>query len=1153
MHGFILKKNTKVMKTKSLILGLGMLCLNAASYAQGLTGIVVEKYYLTNAADGANALANSASTTLNTGTTVYRVYVDMAAGYKFSQIYGNAAHNLKVNTTTNFYNDPNYGVSLNPGTISIVNVKKNTAMIDSYFTTGGTATGKVGVPKTEDTDGTLGNTQNILANNAGGCFGLPIMGTSGQDGMVASSTATYVVPNALGLGSILDVLDQTVGNSITITNGSIAALGGIVGATTSNMVLVGQFTTNGNFSFELNVQLVNIATGLAENYVASNPTGSELTHASLILTANTAPTVSITAPANNANIITGTAVSITANAADANGTVSQVEFFVDGTSIGVDATSPYAASYTAAVGSHNITAQAKDNDCAVTTSSTVAITVANNQAPTVSVSAPSSATAGASVTFTATAADVDGTVAQVEFFVNNTSVGVDNSSPYSMAYTPSIGAGQLVKAVATDNLGLTGVSTNATMNVVGNNPPTVSITAPLSSAAYIAPAVVTINATAADNDGTVSQVEFFVNNVSVGVDLSSPYTVNWTSTPGNKTIVAKATDNNSAITTSATLSLVIADPNALPYAIQSNTQNCDVPTFCIPLAVALASPIDNVKGYDVILNYDNTKLIPTGNITVFNDLTTASYVETAYSINAPVNNVGSMNISAFFNGTAPSSAEFQGTGKIFCVEFAKSSNFNATDSAVVSISFLQESYITGVVSKSASSGKAYSVKNENYIGNLKFWLDNSPIIYDNSQPNNYLVTNIYGMTGTTVNNPSTPVKPNLSGSFTHNLTNGLNLKIDRNIINTNSVQILINAADAVLGKTLLINGASFVPSVYQVLALDVNLDGVVSAGDISQIKQRATLSIPEFQQAWNYSAAGVSNGQPSRDWIFVDQTSVTSGAAYQISATFPANDNVGYSKGKVPMVGASLAATVTNYSTCPVITEETFKGILLGDVNGSYAAYTADGILKSDDGEIILDLENAIVDGSTVKVPVVLSSKSPVNALDLAFMFNEDKLSFQTIEALNNGTDAEDFLNPNDRTFRFSANNMENFDLNSNVAMVTFESNDGTINKKDFNSTLGLLNGKPVQVTFAKSTSIANYTDVLSIFPNPSNGTFNIVLKETANVQIMDINGKILKEVGTVNANTKQAINLENVSAGVYLMRVSNEHFSSTQRIVIEK
>ena len=95
------------MKTKNLIIGLGILCLNAVAYAQGLEGIVVEKYYSTDAADGANALAEGSITTLNTGTTVYRVYVDMAAGYKYSQIFGSNANNLKVNTTTNFFNDPN--------------------------------------------------------------------------------------------------------------------------------------------------------------------------------------------------------------------------------------------------------------------------------------------------------------------------------------------------------------------------------------------------------------------------------------------------------------------------------------------------------------------------------------------------------------------------------------------------------------------------------------------------------------------------------------------------------------------------------------------------------------------------------------------------------------------------------------------------------------------------------------------------------------------------------------------------------------------------------------------------------------------------------------------------------------------------------------
>jgi hypothetical protein len=280
------------MKTKNLIIGLGILCLNAVAYTQGLQGIVVEKYYLTNDADGANALAEGSITTLNTGTTVYRVYVDMAAGYKYSQIFGSNANNLKVNTTTNFYNDPGYGVTINPATVSVNNIRKNTMMIDSWFTTGGTAVGKVGVLKSEDTDGALVNAQGILANNAGGCFGLPINGSGAQDGFVAGTSSTYLVPNALGLGSSLDCLEGTTpGNSITITNGAIAALGGIVGATSSNMVLIGQFTTDGVFTFELNLQLVNIATGLAENYVASNPTGSQLTHPTLTRGTNLAPVV----------------------------------------------------------------------------------------------------------------------------------------------------------------------------------------------------------------------------------------------------------------------------------------------------------------------------------------------------------------------------------------------------------------------------------------------------------------------------------------------------------------------------------------------------------------------------------------------------------------------------------------------------------------------------------------------------------------------------------------------------------------------------------------------------------------------------------------------------------------------------------------------
>ncbi len=95
--------------------------------------------------------------------------------------------------------------------------------------------------------------------------------------------------------------------------------------------------------------------------------------------ANKAPTVSITNPLVNANLTVGVATTITANAADADGTVSSVEFFSGSTSLGVDTTSPYSVSFTpSTVGAVALTAKATDNLGAITTSAVVS---ANAVAP----------------------------------------------------------------------------------------------------------------------------------------------------------------------------------------------------------------------------------------------------------------------------------------------------------------------------------------------------------------------------------------------------------------------------------------------------------------------------------------------------------------------------------------------------------------------------------------------------------------------------------------------------------------------------------------------------------------------------------------------------------------------------------------------------
>jgi len=55
--------------------------------------------------------------------------------------------------------------------------------------------------------------------------------------------------------------------------------------------------------------------------------------------------------------------------------------------------------------------------------------------------------------------------------------------------------------------------------------PTISITNPLSGGVFMAPATVTIGANAAVSSGTVTNVQFFTNGISVGSDQTSPFSL----------------------------------------------------------------------------------------------------------------------------------------------------------------------------------------------------------------------------------------------------------------------------------------------------------------------------------------------------------------------------------------------------------------------------------------------------------------------------------------------------------------------------------------------------------------------------------------------------------------------------------------------------
>ena len=92
--------------------------------------------------------------------------------------------------------------------------------------------------------------------------------------------------------------------------------------------------------------------------------------------ANQDPTVSISAPSTSDIFLVNSSITVTADASDADGSVSAVEFFADGSSIGTDATSPYSVSWTPTVdGAYDLTAVATDDQGATTTSGIVSVTI----------------------------------------------------------------------------------------------------------------------------------------------------------------------------------------------------------------------------------------------------------------------------------------------------------------------------------------------------------------------------------------------------------------------------------------------------------------------------------------------------------------------------------------------------------------------------------------------------------------------------------------------------------------------------------------------------------------------------------------------------------------------------------------------------------
>lgn len=1130
----------------------------------GLEDVIIETYYVANA----NDIAFSGVDPLPAGAKTYRMYVDMAPGWELQAIYGatnvgtGEVDTLVFRSTAPFWNHTDFG-GLYGYNIQASRLDDNTVGLDSWLSTGrssgssGGTSAVLEVLPSEDTNGALPTHPHTPANlliNTDPLAGLPLTTEDGNLPFTSSITWTATP----GLEGILDPVLNNVNSSaleVVVVDGALGVTVSLVGPTAANRVCIGQFTTAGVLSGQINLQLRRISDNLVEQYVAATPGAGQFTDPALTFGPNAAPSVVITTPTEGQNFGASALVSIAATATDTDGVIDSVNFYKDGILLAtVQGPGPYNASFTTGLvtTTHQIVARAWD-DAGGIANDTVNITVTGNNPPVVVLTAPSTAITGTTVNISATATDPDG-ITQIEFFFNGSSIGVDNSAPYTASFVATPAGVRVITATATDGLGATG-SISQNITITNNVAPTVTVTSP-TSGSFVPEGPVVISANAADTDGTVSQVEFFVNGLSIGVDNSgpSPFTFTWNAVfvgPfGANTISAVATDNFGLTGNSAIIPVNVINPLGSPYVVESVNQVCNEPTVCVP--IKSISAISDVIGFDMVLTWDNTQIYPTGNVIKSGDLVNVNYFETDNSIDMTNQE---MLISVFIDVDAPFGTDFTGVGDIVCVEFAKRPAFLSVDTTTVTVTDMQESYFNGVQDQNpVSPGVFTTFRNTVMTANVEFWEDRSPI--GNSVPVNIQANNSIDCSLASAASPAALVGPvsttNALGEFTYDLTNGLKITISKDIAATTDVQEVVNGFDALLTRRLIIDDISFTPSVYQAIAMDVNRDGVVSAGDVSQINQRAVLILDEFRQEWNYN----SNGTPkptysaSKDWQFIDNSAVAFDPAYLISSSFPADNGVGYSKRRVPQVPFCLNAPVSSFATCPVISDEEYVGIMYGDVNGNYKN-SVNVLIRSSDA-VNVGVGEAQFAENFVDVPVTFSSIEDINAIDLNLDFDGTKLQYHSLIA--SGIQAVGHFNDNDGKLRITSNSLDVLKEGEVAFLIRFNKlTDRTIEATDFNAAVGYLNGDKVNVEISTSGSVSNNDVRFDVYPNPTNDFLFIGISKDVTAEIVDMNGRVLVSNINVSANSRKSVDVSSLPSGLYTIRVFSNDYTSAQRFFVGK
>lgn len=262
--------------------------------------------------------------------------------------------------------------------------------------------------------------------------------------------------------------------------------------------------------------------------------------------------------------------------------------------------------------------------------------------------------------------------------------------------------------------------------------------------------------------------------------------------------------------------------------------------------------------------------------------------------------------------------------------------------------------------------------------------------------------------------------------------------------------------------------------------------------------------------------------------------------------------------GKV--TGTTLYAGTANGKLLKIVSASTTAGTWT-DISGSgFVGTVSDVEFGTNDSQIFVTMSNYgvvsiwytpnagtnwySIEGNLPDMPVKCILQNPLNTSEIMIGTELGVWYANTFSPTATATQALVWNQSNNGMSNVKVTDMD-IQPNSPTAPTAYKVYAATYGRGVFSGTL---------TTPPLSTNTVDNSKGAKVYPNPSNGQFNLRIENftgKVNIQLVDINGRVVYNVNENNFNTEKSISTNSLQAGIYILNVKGDDLNYTEKVIV--